>query len=492
MGWLSDTFGGVGDAVGDVFGGVKDAGNWLSDNVWEPVGDFAGNAGDWVQNMGEFGVSTLQDDWNKLRKNPTSLAMGFDPMSAKISNKTFGTDYKPYVSVYGGPTQENFQNAESRGIDTSNAQGADQIGRFAADRAADYFTGGWGSGALHTADAYANDGDWKTAGRNAVRNYATNQVTQGVTNGMGMSDVPVNGVGDFANNVGNAVVRGGINAGLQGDSITQGAQQGAYGGLTANAGKGIGQMYRNYSAGELPDVGTLGGSARNEYGDSAADLGGYSPTQQAANTQAQGAGVGSSYGLPSNFQLNNMAQQGGGNREQAQSAGNPANDFIGAFMGGSGKIGGLTAGNYGDIGTGLMSLYNYRKTQRGLQDQVNSLSGMYGQNSPYSQVLRQQLERKDAAGGRRSQYGPREVELQARLAELASRNAPAIGAAQDRMSQNRAQGLAQLYKYGQKYGPGIANYAQNTYQNFNPGQNYAQTQSSGTLNSLYGNEGYGG
>lgn len=58
--------------------------------------------------------------------------------------------------------------------------------------------------------------------------------------------------------------------------------------------------------------------------------------------------------------------------------------------------------------------------------QMQDLQSLYGQNSPYAQMLRQQLMRQDAAHGRRSQAGSREVELQARLAELNSRNSPEI------------------------------------------------------------------
>jgi hypothetical protein len=45
-----------------------------------------------------------------------------------------------------------------------------------------------------------------------------------------------------------------------------------------------------------------------------------------------------------------------------------------------------------------------------------NLSQMYAPNSPYAQQLEQTLARKDAAAGRLSQYGPRAVDLQARLA----------------------------------------------------------------------------
>jgi hypothetical protein len=55
---------------------------------------------------------------------------------------------------------------------------------------------------------------------------------------------------------------------------------------------------------------------------------------------------------------------------------------------------------------------------------VPTLESMFGADSAFAQNMRKQLERRDAAKGRRSQYGPREVELQAKLAEMQSRAAP--------------------------------------------------------------------
>lgn len=52
------------------------------------------------------------------------------------------------------------------------------------------------------------------------------------------------------------------------------------------------------------------------------------------------------------------------------------------------------------------------------------LDAMFGTKSESAQTLRSQLERADAAAGRRSQYGPREVELLARLAQLRAQTEP--------------------------------------------------------------------
>jgi hypothetical protein len=87
---------------------------------------------------------------------------------------------------------------------------------------------------------------------------------------------------------------------------------------------------------------------------------------------------------------------------------------------------GASTPRFGDMAGSLAGLYSAWQQKKRLSDLRGGLSSMFGPNSPYAQQMQQQLDRRDAAAGRRSQYGPRQVELQARLAELNSRNAPQI------------------------------------------------------------------
>lgn len=98
-----------------------------------------------------------------------------------------------------------------------------------------------------------------------------------------------------------------------------------------------------------------------------------------------------------------------------------------------------------------------------VQNVQNQLSEMFGPNSSYAQTLKQELERKDAAAGRRSQYGAREVELQARLAQLQAQSAPGLinaytTAAQQQLAAaqakraKQAQMLSGLYALGKDSG----------------------------------------
>ena len=82
----------------------------------------------------------------------------------------------------------------------------------------------------------------------------------------------------------------------------------------------------------------------------------------------------------------------------------------------------------------------YRRARK-LEKEMGARRGAYEGN------LRRQLERRDAASGRRSNYAGRETQLQASLAELDSRNMPAM------MALNNSQfgGLANMFQSGLRY-----------------------------------------
>ena len=187
-------------------------------------------------------------------------------------------------------------------------------------------------------------------------------------------------------------------------------------------------------------------------------------------------------------------------------------------------------GTAGSIVGGLGSLYlgnqvagGLGQTNQTINDQIGTLSTMYGPNSPYAQQLKQALARKDAAAGRNSQYGTREVELQARLAALQGANAKTIGdlsaqanKANIDQAQVRAQQLAHLFNIADKTGatawankqlssvfnPNEMTYGRGTfgpngyqsngggdYSTWSPGQTYTPEtsyQSNGGMGEMYG------
>lgn len=152
----------------------------------------------------------------------------------------------------------------------------------------------------------------------------------------------------------------------------------------------------------------------------------------------------------------------------------PMGASMGRAMGGTPGINGTAGQSQGnansfgvnEILSGLGGLYSSNQANKALganQDaisgQISSLSGMYGPDSPYAKQLRQTLERQDAKAGRNSQYGPREAQLQALLAEKAAGAASTVGnlAGQsqklnDQRTMQRNQQLGILLGMGQRSG----------------------------------------
>jgi hypothetical protein len=85
----------------------------------------------------------------------------------------------------------------------------------------------------------------------------------------------------------------------------------------------------------------------------------------------------------------------------------------------------------------LAGLYSAYQQNQDYGNLAGNLMSMYGDDSAYAKQLRKELQRRDAASGRRSQYGPRSVELQARLAELNSRNAETLANIYQQQGINR-------------------------------------------------------
>jgi len=87
--------------------------------------------------------------------------------------------------------------------------------------------------------------------------------------------------------------------------------------------------------------------------------------------------------------------------------------FSSDSLGAIGSTLGLIGQGVGAV-TGTRNATNLRNENQGA---LTSLQQLYSPDSPYAQMLRQQLARQDAARGRRSQYGVRETELAAKLAQ---------------------------------------------------------------------------
>lgn len=164
----------------------------------------------------------------------------------------------------------------------------------------------------------------------------------------------------------------------------------------------------------------------------------------------------------------------------------------GAALGSMSPTGQSPAGNtnagkdmdYYDLGSVLGNVYLRGKSARENRGLADNLASLYSQDSPYAQMLRQKLLRADASSGRRSQAGIREVELQARLADLNSRNAPEIARLRDSATLKRLQQLNQLWMFSKTGGKELlSDIYDKTYSGLGNLYDYASNQASNFYNS---------
>jgi len=164
----------------------------------------------------------------------------------------------------------------------------------------------------------------------------------------------------------------------------------------------------------------------------------YNPWQQNLFGSSLDSGGQQSFGTGMDIPGNSMGGQGG----------NPLTGFFKSMLGGGGKGG----AGLGDMAGSLLGLYQANRQRRDARSQIDNLSGMFSQNSPYAQQMRQQLARRDAAGGRRSQYGPREVEFQAAMAKANQGNAGALSQLYSGQNNAQAMMLRNLLQLGNQTG----------------------------------------
>lgn len=86
----------------------------------------------WLKNALRFEASRLGDMWEGIKKDPKRLILGVDPLSTGAWNFILGRHDEPIVGDFGGPTQQNYINAENKGIPTGSAQTLNGIAKTIA------------------------------------------------------------------------------------------------------------------------------------------------------------------------------------------------------------------------------------------------------------------------------------------------------------------------------------------------------------------------
>ncbi len=233
---------------------------------------------------------------------------------------------------------------------------------------------------------------------------------------------------DFAKGVVNKGLAGAATSAIQGGDVGRGAITGAAGGALS----GLGGLFT--SNGGMPDVGTMSGESADG---TTYDMVAEAPTINywGAPNAAVGATTRQAMSESPVTAAMEQSNEGGG-----------LWDNVSSLLGfnGTGGVAG-TKLQFGDLVQGLAGLYGYNRQRRNAKELMNTITGRRG---AYEANLRSNLQRRDAAEGRRSDYSGRETQLQAALAELDSRNAPLIS----QLNQSRDNGLAQLLQTGLRLG----------------------------------------
>lgn len=201
--------------------------------------------------------------------------------------------------------------------------------------------------------------------------------------------------------------------------------------LTAAFGNsGMPSMFQNAFSGTQDQPSFFsGGSSGNGYaGDLAGLYGQYQGAQTANNVNNQVQGMNAQQQGAIQSQIAAMQAQAAKQRADAAAAYDAAK------------------AQYGTQNTGL---------QGNIDTMTSNLNALNDPNSPYMQMARQAIERKDAAAGRRSQWGERETQLAGTLADYVGKYAPglnnSITTARDEINKNN-NSLASIYDSMNKSG----------------------------------------
>lgn len=159
--------------------------------------------------------------------------------------------------------------------------------------------------------------------------------------------------------------------------------------------------------------------------------------------------------------------------------------------------------NLGSLASLLYSMYSRNNIANQLKGTMDTINGMYKPGSDEANWMQHELEARDAAAGRRSQYGPRSVELNSKLAQarMSALNSPAYLALQGAYLNNApgSGGLSDLFgamssgTNGGNLINSILNSVISGYQNGNTASNFISNNASLlnnnsdlSINDLYG------
>lgn len=397
----------------------------FTDSYSTPAGNFADN----VMNVNEDELKNLG---NHFSKNPGQLFYsGADPASTSLWNKITNQNNTPFVNQYGGETNKDYQNSANRGINTEDGRYMGAIANMVAGSYAGGALGNLAGNAYGSATAGA--GAEGSAGSSALDVQA--ELAGNASAGTGGSQA-----GYDAARIPGWVAGSGFGGASGGQAASGAARGGASG--AANA----------LNSGQNPFTGAFKGAAQGGVGsnlDYASGIGIEDPYAKSAINGGITGGLRSGMQDTSNTGYGALVGALGGLASRGASA---IGNYFSQPTTGSDPNSSTGTTNWGNLVTGLGQMYMSSRNNAGIQGQINHLNDLYAPNSPYAQQMQQALDRQDAAGGRRSQYGTRAVQLQAALANAASRNAPTLSNLYAQQRQNRFGQLAGMLAMGKNSG----------------------------------------
>jgi len=458
--------GAIGNSLYDQLFGAQDF-----TGIGEGFGAGNSNWFDQVQLSGDQGwgqgaqTGGFQGNWfDPVNMNPMNES-GNTPSFQGTPNQKALDSYKNYTFNYtpgddGAATLQAY-NPEGSLSGTYNQRGQTGMNQFMSMAAPAFATamfGGalapmLGGGAMGLAGGNALASGAMTGMRGGdLSQVGTSMLSSGLGAGVGAFNPAAQlGLSGTAGQMVNSGTGSALGSALRGgsgkDILTSGLQGSLVSGLNSvgsNMANSFGDLWNSFGGGDGGDMefdqlqgsgGDMSGQtdvSSNTYDTSSPDFrfgGEFSQISQPNMPAGQQAPTGGSFSAPS-FLSSFSAPSGAGLSSLGSSLGNFAGN------------------NAGDLASLLYGMYNNKRQRNALQqgqnqqvDQANNnlkmfqdqaqksiadisgrgdIENIYGQNSPYAQQLRAQLQAKAAASGRRLNTSGREVQLQAALADRAA------------------------------------------------------------------------
>jgi len=415
--------------LGDGFGGGNarwfGPGEFLGEGGWSQGNQIGGFQGNWFDSVDGGGVNESGAAFMGGVGSPNQRAL--DAYKNYTFNYTPGEDGAASLQSYNpqGNLSGTYNQRGQTGLNKLVSKVAPMLGTMAFGGA---FAPLFGGGALGAAAGNAAASGAMTGMRGGnLGQIGSAMLSSGISGGLGAYN-PAGQMGlegGLAKTV-NSGLGGALSAAAKGGNVLQG-------GLSAMANTGLNQMgsftdlFNSFSSPEEEGLSFEYAQPDNEM-----SLGDYA--------QPEDVSFGFDQSLPSaEWSLPAQGMQTAQGVDNGLFS-NPFSSFMPSNMGSS--VGNFINNNTGDLASMLYGFYNNKKQQRALQGQQQqaqqSLESLYGQNSPYAQQLRANLQAKAAAGGKRLNTSGRETQLQAMLADRSAQHQAAMGPQmyQNQMAQN--------------------------------------------------------